>query len=330
MTPNDFIDIVVSSLAEVIIIVDKEGNITYVSPQASKILGVKAEQLIGEKIWNIPSLKDPGKMEELFIKTKLSGPSKRKEIAEIRRGNETVYLQIYATPLSDFSGFALTLCDVTSIIEAYQKIEDLNEVLKLMNKILRHDLMNKLAIIRGYLELYLETEGKDKIEKSIKVVDEAAEIIERMREIESSLIRSEMKRVELRKVVEKVAEKVQKFGVQVNVEGDAVVFADDAIYSVFENIMNNSIKHGNATRIQVTIEMEGDFCKVKIADNGIGLPMQFADKLFTEGFSYGKKAGTGLGLYIVKKVIERYGGKFRAYNDKGAVIELYLNPASSS
>ncbi|MEM3796444.1 MAG: PAS domain-containing sensor histidine kinase [Archaeoglobaceae archaeon] len=324
MSSEEFLKTILSSVAEVIIVVDMEGRITYASPQTLKIMGVKANELVGDKLWAIPTLRDPGRMEEFFIKLKLGKIYKKREIVEIQKGSEKAYLHIYATPLSDFSGFVFTFRDVTPLVEAYQKIEGLNEVLRLMNKILRHDVLNKLAIVRGYLEISLENLEKEKIEKALKTLDEAVDVIERMRELEKSIVSRETKVVKLREVVEKVAENVRKLGVEVEIQGDAMVLADDAIYSVIDNIMTNSVKHGEATKISVGIEKEGEFCKLTIADNGKGLPMQFADKLFTEGFSYGKSAGTGLGLYIVKRVVERYGGSVRAYNKGGAFFEILL------
>lgn len=328
MKSEDFLEIIISSIAEVIVTVDREGKITYASPQALQIIGIRSSDLVGNKLWEIPVLRDPGKMEEFFVKLKLGGFFKKREIAEIQRGGERAYLQIYATPLSNFSGFVLAFRDVTPIIDAHRKVEELNDVLRLMNEILRHDVLNKLAIIRGYLEISLENAKRGEIEKAIKIVDEAVGIIGKMREIERSLIGGEMKSVSVRDVVEKVAENVRKLGVDVKIEGDAFVFADEAIYSVIDNIMGNAVKHGEATRIEVKIEKEGEYCKITISDNGKGLPMQFVDKLFTKGFSYGKKAGTGIGLYIVKKVIERYGGSVRAYNREGAVFEILLRLSS--
>lgn len=321
---SDILRVAVLSIADLIVVSNSEGTVTYATPQAKKILGVEAQELIGKKLWNIQSLRDPGKMEEFFMKLKIGRFSKKAEIAEIWRGNEVAHVQIYATPLSDSSGFVLVFRDVTPIIDAYRKIEELNEVLRLMNKMLRHDVLNKLAIVRGYLEILFESADREKIEKALKTIDSAVEIIERMRELEKTLVGSNMKTLKLREVVESVAESVRKFGVEVEIEGEAPVLADDAIYSVIENVMSNSIKHGEATKIYVKIEKEGNFCRLTIADNGKGLPTQFIDKLFTEGFSHGKSAGTGLGLYIVKKVVERYGGSVRAYNRGGAVFEILL------
>lgn len=61
-----------------------------------------------------------------------------------------------------------------------------------MNKMLRHDVLNKLGVIRGFLELLLDSYDRDMVEKAIAVTDEAVKIIDRMRELEKTLIGSEL------------------------------------------------------------------------------------------------------------------------------------------
>jgi signal transduction histidine kinase len=74
------------------------------------------------------------------------------------------------------------------------------------------------------------------------------------------------------------------------------------------------------------MEKKSDFCTIKISDNGIGIPDAIKDKLFEEGVSYGENKGMGLGLYIVKKTIERYGGEVSFENNvpKGTTFILKL------
>lgn len=324
---DDFLKTVISSIAELILVVDEEGSITYASPQAQKILGIKAEELIGKKLWKIPNLEDFERMEEFFIKLKLSGFLKRREIFVVFKEKERIHLQVYATPLKDFSGFVLAIRDITPLIEAHKKIEDLNEVLRLMNKMLRHDLLNKLAVLKGFLEISIEDPNRGNLERALKFVDDAVELINRMREFETTLIRSELRIVNVREVVEKVAENFRKRGVEVNIVGEASVMADEALYSVFDNIFNNAVKHGEAKRIDVMIESSSDHYKITVEDYGKGLPPEITNNLFKEGFTYGNKSGSGLGLYIVKKVLERYGGEIRAYNRKGAVFEMKIKKA---
>ncbi|MEM1579226.1 MAG: PAS domain-containing sensor histidine kinase [Archaeoglobaceae archaeon] len=315
---------IMENIAEVILVVDKEGRIIYASPSALRVFGIKAETLTGKKLWEIELLKDAKKMMDFFQKLKTGEMWKKREIIELDHMGNLIYCSIYATPLSDFQRFVLAIRDITPIITAQRKIDELNEILRVVNKMLRHDLINKLAIVRGFLELSLEKPEKEKVEKALKVTDEAFELINRMRELENTILTSELKLMDVREVAEKIAENFRNRGIEVNIRGEAKAFADDALYSVFDNLLSNAVKHGGAKRIEISIQKEGNYCKVIVEDFGKGLPEEVMNNLFREGFSYGDKAGSGLGLYIVKKVIERYGGQIRAYNRKGAVFEFLL------
>lgn len=111
---------------------------------------------------------------------------------------------------------------------------------------------------------------------------------------------------------------------QVGIHGDCNILADNALYSVFENMVKNAVNHGKADRVNITVEEKDQFCEIKIADDGKGISDQFKEKVFEESFSNGN--GTGMGLYIARNTIERYGGTIHLENNQpnGAVFVLSL------
>ena len=74
--------------------------------------------------------------------------------------------------------------------------------------------------------------------------------------------------------------------------------------------------HGGTDRIDVRITRMGDFCEIRISDYGIGIPDEIKDRIFEEGFRYGRTGRSGLGLYIVRKMVERYGGDVRVEDNR--------------
>ena len=79
--------------------------------------------------------------------------------------------------------------------------------------------------------------------------------------------------------------------------------ADEVIYSIFENLIENSIKHGKADIVDIKVKEKKDV-EVQVSDNGTGIPDSIKKKVFDEGFSTSKG---GMGLYIVKTTMNRYG-----------------------
>jgi signal transduction histidine kinase len=97
------------------------------------------------------------------------------------------------------------------------------------------------------------------------------------------------------------------------------VTANELLRDVFSNLIGNAIKHSGPERhvtIGVAVETveEGGkkFCRVAIDDNGPGIPDEVKARLF-QRFSRGqtKAKGSGLGLYLVKTLVEHYGGQIR-------------------
>ena len=61
-------------------------------------------------------------------------------------------------------------------------------------------------------------------------------------------------------------------------------------------------------QIDITVDLENDgACSMSIADNGIGIPADIKQYIFKEGFRYGTTGNTGLGLYIARVIMDRYG-----------------------
>jgi signal transduction histidine kinase len=208
--------------------------------------------------------------------------------------------------------------------ESNKQIEDLNGALQIINKILMHDLSNKLMIIKSTLWLYEETKNNTLINKLDHSIDSGIDIIDRVRDLESFLLKKEdLKMISAKKIAEYVSSSIN---FPVTIEGDAKVLADEALFSVFENIMRNAIIHGKTDKIKVEIKSKNKFSEIKIIDYGKGVPDSIKETIFGEGISFGENKGTGLGLYIVKKTIERYGGKIKLEDNKpkGAIFIIKL------
>ncbi|MEM0331506.1 MAG: CHASE4 domain-containing protein [Archaeoglobaceae archaeon] len=182
-----------------------------------------------------------------------------------------------------------------------KKLLEVNEDLNFVLRILRHDIKNILFTVKSLLEVYIETKNDELLKKIENAIERGFNILSICRGIE--FLNEGLKKI-------KISEVLKKFSnVKINLKGDAEVLANDGIEIVFGNLIDNAIKHGNATEINVEVENSKEFVILKFSDNGSGIPEEIRDRLFSEGFSYGKKAGTGLGLYIIKRLMERFGGR---------------------
>jgi signal transduction histidine kinase len=85
----------------------------------------------------------------------------------------------------------------------------------------------------------------------------------------------------------------------------------DKLAQVVGNLVENALRHGDGT-VTVTVEPHEDGIAVTVTDEGEGIPPQAVGRIFTKFWRGDTRGGTGLGLYIVKGVIEAHGGSIVA------------------
>ncbi|MFX0092341.1 MAG: sensor histidine kinase [Candidatus Hodarchaeota archaeon] len=208
------------------------------------------------------------------------------------------------------------------------------ENLSILNKILRHDLQNALTVQLGSLELFKEEQDEESLEILYNSIVKSLKLIEKVKDLEYTLQKNG-ETLELYSARELIEESILPYldsPIKIKVQGDSSIRVDGAFSSVIDNIISNALIHSGTDRLDITIDrMEAlhssePYCEIKIADCGIGIPNKNKEKIFKEGFRVGKNAGSGLGLYIVKKVVERYGGEIfvKDNSPQGSIFVLRL------
>ncbi len=211
------------------------------------------------------------------------------------------------------SGFIL----LYSFTKLYRELRDLNgkletmvTFLKILNSSLRHDILNSLTVILGYLEFYRENKDEfllDKIEEKLRYIEKSLQNFKNA----ESLVGGENSQVNLRELVEDVAQDFAgeaKISIRVK---DVLVVGNHLLKSAIWNVFQNSIRHGGKSGIKIEVRSEdlGSHVDLIITDNGVGIPKSIRERVFEEGFSFGSTAGSGMGLFIVKKTVEMFDGR---------------------
>ena len=115
-------------------------------------------------------------------------------------------------------------------------------------------------------------------------------------------------------------------------EGDEVVIADaEQLKRVINNIISNSMKYMDKPRRVINIRLRdvGDFIQVEIEDNGKGIAQKDLPKIFdrfyrTDASRNSARGGSGIGLSIVRKILEDHGGKVWATSKEGVGTVMYF------
>ncbi|MEM6391463.1 MAG: PAS domain S-box protein [Planctomycetota bacterium] len=210
-----------------------------------------------------------------------------------------------------------------------------------------HDLRSPLRTILGFAEhlreLDNEAEGRD--DDGIDAINRITSAAERMsRLIDSLLLFATVGRGELRieaidpagvvsQVRSDLAQEIKAAGAEVVITGELPPIVGDPsmIRSVFQNLISNAIKYrrDEPPRVEVSGEANGESLSISVRDNGSGLQAEDIDRAFEpfQRLHPGKQnRGTGIGLSICRRVIERHGGTIRAESepDRGTTFTFTL------
>ncbi len=204
-----------------------------------------------------------------------------------------------------------------------------------LNSLLRHDVRNKVQVATGYLDLMKEIELPkgvrsylDRMEKSMK---EASEIIEKVSSLRQAQD-EDISEVNIRGVIEEAVEHsmdiVEESGMDIDTSGveEHTVLAGTLLNQLFSNLIENSAYHSGGGLIRIGTVDEGEKVLVTVEDGGMGIPPDRWGIIFDKGFSTDKSRGTGLGLFIAKRLLEIYGGKIGTGDSElgGARFEVRL------
>lgn len=322
------------------LLIDKNGKFLEVSEYFSEKIGYEREELIGKSLAN-PIEFLPEESREKAIENML----KRIEGEEITpytievqsRDGKTLFVEINASPIQIEDELIGEIAIARDITER-KKVEERQEFLQSM---LRHDLKNKNSIIDGYLDLLKETELTEQqskyVEKAIKALDTGSELIDKvtmLREVD----KEEQNNVELLPVLEETVSeyeeiaKEEEIDLETQMGNKCEVVAGPLLNEMFSNLIENSIMHSGCSKIRIKTEESDNKCKVILEDNGCGIPKDVREKIFEKGFKSGEDAGSGLGMYLVKRIAETYDGniELKDSDSDGARFDITLQKADGN
>ncbi|MDP8202004.1 MAG: transporter substrate-binding domain-containing protein [Candidatus Tenebribacter burtonii] len=218
--------------------------------------------------------------------------------------------------------------DIAKRIVVEEELQINRDRLKMLNKIIRHDLSNDFLVIKSAINIFKRTTDATMIDEIANRTNKSLKTIANYRKYESFIDSNQgLEEIEVNQLISELIVNFPK--ITFNIDGKCNIFADDALHSVFENLISNSIKHGDSTKIDIIITSENDICKIKFMDNGSGIPDKIKGKIFDEGFPYGKSSHTGIGLHIIRKTIENYDGVISLADNEtsGATFIICLRKA---
>ena len=203
---------------------------------------------------------------------------------------------------------------------------------------LSHDIKTPIASIKAYSEA-LEANMDSTYEARVEFVNVISRKADEVKKLTDDLFLhslSNMDRISVNNekldLVEVLNNSIKDFRANQTINLDnsltnAFIMGDkERVYQIFENIINNSIKYAN-TKIDVKLLDDNEYYIINFKDYGPGIndsDMPFIFEKFYRGVNSKDKQGTGLGLYIVKYMLEKMDGKVELENNNGLLVKIFL------
>jgi len=314
-------------------------RLTFMSGRMGERTGLDAKSYLGQQRWDRPALNltedDWRRHRQQLVRHE---PFHDFEMQRPSADGGSRWISLSGEPVFDdagrFTGYRGVGKDITERKQAEIELREAHEELKRSNSELEqfayvasHDLQEPLRMVSSYTQLLLRRYG-ERFEGDAKefmgyIVDGAA----RMKQLIEDLLAysrvgtrgKDFHEVEvegaLRRAVTNLRAAIEESGASVTWDALPTVIADDLqLTQLFQNLIGNALKFRSASvpRVSVSATEKEKEWEFKVRDNGIGIEPQYFERIFMVFQRLHNKTeypGTGIGLAICKKVVERHGGR---------------------
>ena len=309
--------------------VDEAFRFTHVNERAEQLLGYSAEELEGTIMWRVFPDSSPGLYEQ--FETALA----EQEPVSFERYFEPLDLWAEVNVYPSETGLSVYLLDVTERKRRERQLEESNERLEQFAYAASHDLQEPLRMISSYLQLLenrygdeLDADGREFLEFAVDGADRMKAMIDGL--LEYSRVESRgnpLESTDLNAVVADVRTdlqlQVEESGAEITAGDLPTVEGDEGqLRQVFQNLFENAIEYSGdePPEIHVSAEQEGDRWRIDVRDDGVGIDADDQDRVF-EVFqrlhTRDEYDGTGIGLALCKRIVERHDGSIWVDSEAG-------------
>ncbi|MDD1729684.1 MAG: PAS domain S-box protein [Methanospirillum sp.] len=287
-----------------------DGVFVYISPKATELLGYEISEFIGKPAKFFIHPDDFPRNINFYIQAR----NLRKKMSgnEYRMRHKDGTWQWHSqsiSPVYDSKGNIIKIQgisrDITERIKSEEALRKANCQLSLLSDITRHDILNNITAIYGYLEAiemeYTDPRVSEYLQKLKRITNKIQSQIE-FTGIYQNLGTHEPQWVLLDTIMP-LPHLPDSITLTTDLQ-EISIFGDPMLKVVFFNLLDNSIRHGHrVTRIHVSTHMSENDLIVIWEDNGEGIAKEEKEKIFERG--YGKN--TGLGMFLVQEILSLTG-----------------------
>ena len=337
---NRYISNIIDSMPSILVGVDAEGKVTHWNFAAERLAGIPASDVVGHPFSEVLPIMaaDLNRVCEAIQSRKTLCLPKR----ACQDGATTRYEDVTVYPLvaNGIEGAVIRIDDVTERVEIEQEREDLVTALAAQNAELErfacsvsHDLRTPLITISGYVGALSEDLAQGEMELAEEALARITDAADKMAALLDDVL--ELSRIGrlvnppqevplgdlTEEALQLVAARIKERNAQVEISSEMPsVYGDRGrLLEVFQNLIDNAVKYmGDQSRPRIEIGWRQDESETVlfVRDNGMGIDSRYHDKIFRLFDQLDQSAdGTGVGLALVKRIVEVHGGEIWVESD---------------
>lgn len=331
---------IVRTLREPLLILDSEIRVRAANPAFYSTFETEAEETLGLSLydlgngqWDIPALRElledilveNGAVEDFQVEHEFRGLGHRVMLLNARRLEREDPEKVLVL---------LAIEDATERLKARQDLERSNQELERFAYVASHDLQEPLRMVASYTQLLARRYEGELDERADKYIRYATEGAERMKDLIQDLL--EYSRVGsrgrppestgpeevLKEALADLRAAIGKTDATVTHDPLPPVVADPVqLRQLFQNLLENALKFSGDKPpvVHVSGERENGMCVFRVRDEGVGIGKRYEDRIFIifQRLVGPESEGTGIGLALCKRIVERHGGRIWVESEPG-------------
>lgn len=334
---------ILEAALDCIITIDHEGRIIEANPATERTFGYDSVNIQGKLLTELIDLVSlsqlsPGELNAVngtVLGRRIETVAKRVDGSEF-----FVELTMAPIPLEGSPMYTAYLRDITQRKQAEQAEKELMQMKDEFIASVSHELRTPLYSIKGFVDLLRQGKVKepkvrqeflDRVAQDVKRLTTLVNDLLDLSRLEAGQLDLKLEEVDLNLLIDETLRSMQGLAAQKEMiithaplEDSVMVKVDHhRLQQVLVNLVGNAIKFSEARRpIQIVSQIEQDSLMIKVIDQGPGIPSEALPRLFSKFYQADNSVkrvgkGTGLGLYISKKIIEAHGGQISVKSKLG-------------
>lgn len=333
------LDAIIEHSADGVLLLDAHCHVQTINHALAEIVGQSPEQARSQPCQEVLALRNAQGQNVCATacplnKSSASGPL-QVEGDVVRADGQRTTVSITYSPLYDAEGNLVNIVGSVHDVTRYREAEEMKAMFM---SVISHELKTPVALIKGYASTLRREDAHwdmKTVQESLSIIEEESDRLDHLindlleaSRIQAGAFKLQMGDVSIPKLVQRTVERFRvqsdKHTLLVDLPSDLPpVWADEGrLEEVFYNLISNAIKYSEGGAIRIGGRAIGDHVELYVSDQGVGIPQEQQAKLFAPFYrvdsSLGRRTqGVGLGLFLVKAIVEGHGGHVWAESEPG-------------